>query len=76
MSGRRVDDYLRYPCGASVRLGDYIREPDGRHAAIVVAVWSNALRVRFVESGWRAEYRALDVVKLQKWELGDFGIPV
>lgn len=46
----RVDDYT------GLRIGQRVREKDGRHVAVVDAVVNSFARVTFEETGWKAEF--------------------
>lgn len=38
-----------------LRVGDLVRERDGRHLATVTAVFHWTVRVRWIETGWRSD---------------------
>lgn len=60
----RVDDYFKYHNGKPVRLGDRVRERDGRHVWVVNAVVSNKVHATSEDTKWKTVFER-DEIELE-----------
>jgi hypothetical protein len=56
----RSDAWIGFDCG------DQVRERDGRHVGVVIAIISGTtVRVRWLDLGWASDLDIADIIKVQ-----------